>query len=138
VIDTPPPPSGVPLVEMIRTILDAGLRVLRGEMSLTRAEIVLALRIAARGLAMIAVAVVAAVLGLVLLAQAAVAGLVALGLAPGWAALIVAAVLLLLAAVLFRFGCRRLLALQILPAQSLRRLRDSAAALSPFGDRTDA
>jgi hypothetical protein len=85
VIDTPPPPSGVPLVEMIRTILDAGLRVLRGEMSLTRAEIVLALRIAARGLAMIAVAVVAAVLGLVLLAQAAVAGLVALGLAPGWA-----------------------------------------------------
>ncbi len=123
---------------MIRAILDAGLRVLRGEMTLARAEVALALRIAVGGLVMIAVAVVAALLGLVLLAQAAVAGLVALGLAPGWAGLIVAAVLLLLAVILIRLGLRRLRVLQTMPAQSLRRLRDSAAALSPFGDRTDA
>lgn len=92
-------PAGedAPLAGLFADVIEGVSRLIRGEIALAKAEAKLAVSQASRAAAQIAVAAIVGIVGLNVLAGAAVAGLVALGLAPGWSALIVGVVLLLLA-----------------------------------------
>lgn len=104
-------------------------RLIRGEIALARAETSAALRDAARGVAKLAIAAVIGITALNLLAGAAVAGLVHLGLSPAWAAVALAAALLLVAFGLVQTGLRALDPENLAPKRALRNLRRDAETL---------
>jgi Putative Actinobacterial Holin-X, holin superfamily III len=110
--------------------ISAGLgRLVRGELSLARAEAAEGLKAAGSGLVKIAVAAVVGLVGLNVLAGAAVAGLAATGLGPAWAALIVGGVLCLVALGLVLAGKAALQLRGILPNRAFRGLRRDAEAV---------
>jgi hypothetical protein len=110
--------------------ITAGLgRLVRGELSLARAEATEGLKAAGSGLVKIAVAAVVALVGLNVLAGAAVAGLAAAGLGPAWAALVVGGGLCLVALGLALAGRAALRLRGILPNRALRGLRRDAEAV---------
>ncbi len=110
--------------------ITAGLgRLVKGELSLARAEAAEGLKAAGSGLVKIAVAGVVGLVGLNALAGAAIAGLARTGLGPAWAGLIVGAVLCL-AAVGLVMSARAALRLRgILPDRALRGFRRDAEAV---------
>lgn len=104
-------------------------RLVRGELSLARAEAAEGLKAAGSGLVKIGVAAVLGLVGLNVLAGAAVAGLAATGLGPAWAALIVGGGLCLVAVGLVMAGKAALRLRGILPNRALRGLRRDAEAV---------
>jgi hypothetical protein len=104
-------------------------RLVRGELSLARAEAAEGLKAAGSGLVKIAVAAVVGLVGLNVLAGAAVAGLAAAGLGPAWAALIVGGALCAVALSLALAGKAALRLRGILPNRALRGLRRDAEAV---------
>lgn len=110
--------------------ITAGLgRLVRGELSLARAEAAEGLKAAGSGLVKIGVAAVMGLVGLNVLAGAAVAGLAAAGLGPAWAALIVGGGLCLVALALALAGKAALRLRGVLPNRALRGLRRDAEAV---------
>jgi Putative Actinobacterial Holin-X, holin superfamily III len=110
--------------------ITAGLgRLVRGELSLARAEAAEGLKAAGSGLVKIAVAAVVGLVGLNVLAGAAVAGLAATGLGPAWAALIVGGGLCLVALGLALAGKAALRLRGIMPNRAFRGLRRDAEAV---------
>lgn len=110
--------------------ITAGLgRLVRGELSLARAEAAEGLKAAGSGLLKIAVAAVVGLVGLNVLAGAAVAGLAATGLGPAWAALIVGGGLCLVALGLALAGKAALRLRGIMPNRAFRGLRRDAEAV---------
>lgn len=104
-------------------------RLVRGELSLARAEAAEGLKAAGSGLVKIGVAAVVGLVGLNVLAGAAVAGLAAAGLGPAWAALVVGLGLCLVAAGLALAGKAALRLRGILPNRAFRGMRRDADAL---------
>jgi hypothetical protein len=104
-------------------------RLVRGELSLARAEAAEGLKAAGSGLVKIAVAAVVGLVGLNVLAGAAVAGLATAGLGPAWAALIVGGALCAVALGLALAGKAALRLRGILPNRALRGLRRDAEAV---------
>jgi Putative Actinobacterial Holin-X, holin superfamily III len=104
-------------------------RLVRGELSLARAEASEGLKAAGSGLVKIGVAAVVGLVGLNVLAGAAVAGLAAAGLGPAWAALIVGGGLCFVALGLALAGKAALRLRGILPNRALRGLRRDAEAV---------
>lgn len=104
-------------------------RLVRGELMLARAEATEGLRAAGGGLVKIAIAALVALVALNVLAGAAVAALAASGMGPGWAALIVGALLLGLALVLALLGRAALRPAGLWPDRALRGLRRDAEAV---------
>jgi Putative Actinobacterial Holin-X, holin superfamily III len=108
----------------------AGLaRLVRGELSLARAEATEGLKAAGSGIVKIAAAAVVGLVGLNVLAGAAVAALAAAGLGPAWAALVVGGGLCLVALALALAGKAALRLQGILPNRALRGLRRDAEAV---------
>ena len=102
---------------------------IRKEFDLLRAEMSeKAAQLRASAIAL-GVSAVVALVALNMLAGALVAALVAWGVPPGWAALIVGGVLLLIALVLLRSGLAGLRAGSLVPERSIDAARKSAAAL---------
>lgn len=119
-------------------------RLLSGELRLAREEAAEGLKTAGGGLAKLAIAAVMGLVGLNILAGAAVVGLAALGLGPGWAALIVGVALCLLAFGFAQAGRSALRLREVLPSRALRGLwRDGEALRAGLradvteGDRRD-
>lgn len=110
-------------------ILDHLGRLLRRELDLVRAEMRAALGRAGVALGLIALAVALALTGLNILSGALVAGLVTLGLAPGWAGLIVGLVLIAAAWSLARKGLADMDLNDLVPRRSRDTLRRDAEAI---------
>lgn len=128
-----PPLSRGPDTHVLLAELAGGIgRIAQGELALAHAEAKLALGSLRRGLVGFAIGAMLALITLGLLAAAAVAALLALGLAPVWACLTVAAITALLALALLRLGAARLAAANVLPRRVLDRLRRDAETLKPM------
>lgn len=120
----PPPqpgPSDVP--GLLNDLLLRGQRILHNEVALARKEIGNNLSRAGVGLALVVLSMLVVLSALHVLAAAAVAALIAAGVAPPLASLIVAALALALAAVLFFIGKARLSPKALAPRSAFRSLR---------------
>ncbi|MCB5409924.1 phage holin family protein [Pseudogemmobacter faecipullorum] len=107
------------LIGLISELASGLLRLLRDELSLAKLEARFALRAAALGLGLIAVALVLMLFAAAELLVAARAGLVWLGLSPGMAALSLGGGLLLLALLLIWLGARKLRLARIMAPRRL-------------------
>lgn len=105
--------------------------IMRAEVALAKAEIRADVRNGAVAGGMFGAAGYLAVLATVLLSVAAAFGLSALGLAPGWAFLIVAVVYLLVAAVLGLVGRSRISRVGGKPERAIRTTKETIAAVKP-------
>lgn len=121
----PPRPAGALLSDAIQALSD----LVRGEIALAKAEMTDKLRQAGAGIGLVVAGAVVGVVALNTLAGAAVAGLVAQGIAPGWAALIVAVVAGLLALVLIGVGRRALSPENLMPRRTARNVRRDATTV---------
>lgn len=117
------------IIGLFSDAMAAMTRLVRGEIALARSEAEQALERSARAALQIGIAAILALVGLNVLAGASVAGLVALGLAPGWAGLIVGAVLLLLGLGYLQFGLGLLRKARRAPGQTIQGLRKDIEAL---------
>ncbi len=139
--ETPPPEpgpeAGPPVAMLLLGLLEAGIRVLRGEWALARVEVAWGLRRLLGGLGLMCLAVLMALAALGMLAAAAAIGLRALGLPPGWAELATAGIFIAVAAILGWVGLRRMTHWAGMPGGPLQRLR-ARGPRPPSGDRTDA
>ncbi|MCB1339742.1 MAG: phage holin family protein [Pseudooceanicola sp.] len=120
--DPAPRSAGSLLTDALRALSD----LVRGEIALAKAEAASKLRQAGGGLGMIAAGAVVALVALNALAGAAIAALVAQGLAAGWAGLIVAVALALIALVLVAAGKKALDPDNLMPRRTARNLRRDA------------
>lgn len=111
------------LTDLLRQLKE----LVRSEAALAKREIKQNLSRAGGGLAMIGIAAILALVGLHVLAIAATLGLIAAGLAPWLAALIVGAVLLIVAAILFFAGRGRLDADALKPQRTMRNVQSDFA-----------
>ncbi|MEI4473890.1 phage holin family protein [Frigidibacter sp. MR17.24] len=121
----PAPERGHPLRDtggLIGLALGQLGTLMRGELDLLRSEIDRALRQIAVALGCLAAALVVLIVALNTLAAAIVAGLAQLGLAPGWAALIIGGALALIALAMAGKGWRDLRLVSLAPTRSLRSL----------------
>lgn len=110
--------------------VSAGLgRLVRGELSLAKAEAAEGLKAAGSGLVKIGIAALLALVGLNVLAGAAVAALAEAGLGPAWAAVVVGLVLCGIALALALAGRAALRLRGILPDRALRGVRRDAEAV---------
>lgn len=100
----------------------------RSEVALAKVELRAEAKHAVKGGSMFGVAAVLAILSVILLSIAAAYGLTALGMAPGWAFLIVAAVYLLAAGVLALIGKKQVGKVGA-PERTIRTTKASVAAL---------
>lgn len=98
----------------------------RGEVELARAEVEQKLRRAVGGLVMIGAAAVLSIVALSLLCDALVAWLVSAGVAPGWAALIVAAGAAVLALILALVGRKAVAPSGLYPRRTAQNIRRDA------------
>lgn len=114
---------------LLSEALDAMTALVRGEIALARAEVEEKARLAARGVLMLAVALILGLVALGLLADAAVAVLVEQGLSASAAALIVAVVLLVVAGILALLGRRWLSPSNLMPRRTAENLRQDARNL---------
>jgi uncharacterized membrane protein YqjE len=104
------PPHG-----LLATLIDVLVEMAQAHVALARAELARVLRRIGAGLVLFALAVALALAALNLLAGAAVSLLIAQGLEPGWAALVVAAMMGLSAAVAALVGLRVLRPAKLVP-----------------------
>jgi putative superfamily III holin-X len=124
--------SSAPLEPSLGTLVASATKdlsaLVRSEIELAKHEVKDEVKHAVLGSGMFAVAGFFGLLALILLLIAAAYGLVSLGLAPGWAFLIVAAVLLLVAGVVVFIGFRQLKKISA-PEATIRTTKDSVATL---------
>lgn len=102
---------------------------IRGEISLAKAELEDSLRQAVAGVGLMAGALVMVIIGLNVLAAAIVAGLAELGMHPGWAALATGIFFLIAAAILARVGLAALAPSNLMPTRIARNVRRDAETL---------
>lgn len=122
-----PEPADVP--ELVSDVLHRGARLLRNEFTLARREMAGKLSHAVWGIFMIVLAAFLVLSALDVLTAAAVAGLAEAGLQVSLASLLVAVVALVLAAVLFLVGRKRLTAERLTPEKSIKNVRRDLEAL---------
>ncbi len=119
--------------ESMRTLLSEVVsslsRLVRGELTLAKAEATEGIKQAVGGLVKIAVAAILSLVGLNVLAGAAVAALAATGLGPAWASLIVGICLCVLALILVLAGRAALKLRGVWPDRALRGVRRDAEAV---------
>ena len=118
-------PTGALLSDLLRHL--SGL--LRGEIALARAEVKENIQAAGMGIGLIVAAVVIALCALNMLAAALVAAIAELGVAPGWAAFGVGAVLALIALGLALKGASALKLSSLAPDRTVRNVRRDAQTL---------
>ena len=102
---------------------------MRGELSLMRAELAENAERAAVALGLLAGAAILALTALQVLAGAVVAGLAELGLGPGWAALIVGSVIALIGFAMAVKGLNDLKASSLAPSRTIENVKRDAAKL---------
>ncbi len=105
------------------------MQLLRGELALARAEAEDKIRHVAVGAFLLLVAGAVFFVGLNVLAGAAVAALAGQGIAPGWAALIVAAGLFVIAGLLVAIGRHAFSSTNLMPRRAVRNIRRDAKTL---------
>ena len=103
---------------------------LRKEMDLARAELDQNLKRAGVAIGLIVAAVVLLLTALDVLAAAAVAAIVALGLHPGWSAVIVGGVLALIAWIMISRALNNLKAVSLAPTRTVENVRKDAKAVT--------
>ncbi|MDI3335557.1 phage holin family protein [Defluviimonas aestuarii] len=101
-------------------------QLMRGELALARAEAEENIRSIATGASLVLLAATVFFVGLNVLADAAVAALANQGFATGWAALIVAASLIVIAAVLAAIGRHAFSSTKIIPRRTVMNIRRDA------------
>jgi protein-S-isoprenylcysteine O-methyltransferase Ste14 len=127
---SPPDPAGSGsarslAVEAVQRVTN----LFRKEMDLARAEFDAALKSAAAGIGLLVAAVVLALTALNVLSAAVVAGLANLGIAPGWAALIVGLVLAGVALGLAMRGASDLKQVKLMPERVSRNVKADAETI---------
>lgn len=118
-----------PISALITDAIDQFAALVRGEVALVRAEIEEKTRRALSGIWLVAGAAIFALVALNVLSAALVAAVAALGLATGWAALIVGAVFGLIALLFWLAGARALRVGAFVPDRSARNLRRDATTI---------
>jgi len=126
---TPPPDEARSTADLISQAFQQLGGLVRGEISLARAELQDGLQTAVAGLAMMAAALVMVITGLNVLAAAIVAGLAEMGLKPGWAALVVGLLFLVAAAILASIGKKSLDPAILAPNRTARNMRRDAETI---------
>lgn len=124
------PGPGTALTQIFADVIEALMRLMRGEIALARAEMSRAIGDLGRACAQLAIAGILALVALNVLAGAVVAGLVAAGLSPIWAQVVVGGVLALLALGFLQYGLSLLRRADLTPHRSLDNLRRDAEALT--------
>lgn len=117
---TPPNSAGAVLASVIAHLTT----LVRKEILLARVEIGEQIDRAARAIAILTLAAILLICGLVVLAGAAVAALTAAGLSAGWAAALVAGVVLTVAVALILRGRAMLRTVTLVPSQTVTALSD--------------
>lgn len=102
---------------------------IRGEISLAKAELEESLRQAMAGVGLMAGALVMVIIALNVLAAAIVAGLAEMGLHPGWAAFVTGIFFLIAAAIMARVGMAALAPSNLMPTRTARNVRRDAETL---------
>lgn len=125
-----PNPSGQSIGGILQDVATGFGNLVRGEISLARAEVAQGVRNATGSVVKFAVAAILALVALNVLTGAAVAALVSLGLGAGWASLIVALVLFLIAGGLVLSARAALDPANILPRRAMKNLRRDASAVA--------
>lgn len=113
----------------IASVLEHLHRLLRKELALVKAEMSQKLNRAAVAIGLITISVIAAIIGLNVAAAAAVAALVAMGMAGGWAALLVAGVCILIAVIVYVRGVRMLKSITLFPTETVAELKSDINTL---------
>lgn len=111
-------------------VLEHLTKLMRKEVDLAKGEVAQGLERAALGIGLVVGAVVLALVALNILAAAAVAGLVSLGLASGWASLIVGGSLALIASGLALKGINDLKLKNLKPDRAMDNVKRDAATLT--------
>lgn len=127
---TQAPPSDQTLGGLIATAFKDVSALVRGTLELAKAELRDDVKRVAVGAATLAAVAFFGVLIVILLSIAAAYGLVGLGLAPGWAFLIVAGAYILVAAILALIGIRALRRIRP-PERTIRMAKEIPQALRP-------
>lgn len=104
-------------------------QLIRGEIALARAEVEESIRNAITGVILVVLAIAVLFVALNVMAGAAVAALVAQGITPSWAALIVAAGLIIFACLLAALGRRALSVANLMPRRTATNIRRDARTL---------
>ena len=130
-LERPPTRSATGLVG---DAMDHASNMVRGEIDLLRAELQENLSRAVRAMGLIVGAVVVILVALNVLAAAATAGIAQTGLGPGWAALIVGGVLLLVGILMVLKGKKDLSAVSLAPTRTARNVREDATAVREATD----
>lgn len=115
--------------ELVTDALDQFASLVRGEVALVRAEIDEKLHRALSGVWLVVAAGIFALVSLNVLSAALVAAVAALGLATGWAALIVGVAFLALAIAFWMAGAKALKPDALAPDRSARNLRRDATTI---------
>lgn len=120
--DADPRPTGSLLSDAVNQLT----RLVRGEVALAKAEVAQNVRNAGIGIGLLVGAVILALVALNVLAVALVGALAATGLGPGWAALIVGVVILLVAGLLVMRGLNALKPENLAPSRTVRSVEADA------------
>lgn len=104
-------------------------RIIRGEVALAQSEMAASMQHAKSGIGLLIVGMVFGIVALNLLATSLVAAVVYAGLAPGWAALVVAAGFALAALLAVRSGAAALKPMRLVPKRALQGLRNDVETL---------
>lgn len=123
--DADPRPTGSLLSDAINQLT----RLVRGEVALAKAEVAQNLRNAAMGVGLLVGAVILVLVALNVLAVALVGALAATGLGPGWSALIVGVVILVVAALLALRGVNALKPENLAPTRTVRNVQADAQTI---------
>lgn len=115
---------------LLSDALNQVTRLVRGEMALAKAEVAQNLRAAVMGAILIVAAVILAFVALNVLAGALVAALAHVGgMGPGWAALIVGVVVLVVAGILAMRGAAALKPENLAPSRTVRNVQADAQTI---------
>lgn len=115
--------------ELVTDALDQFTALVRGEVALVRAEVDEKLHRALSGVWLVVAAVIFALVSLNVLSAALVAAVAAMGLATGWAALIVGVVFLVLALAFWMAGAKALKPETLTPDRTARNLQRDATTI---------
>lgn len=117
-----------PVSSLLSDAINQLTRLVRGEVALAKAEVGQNLRAAALGVGLLVGAVVLALVALNVLAVALV-GLIAIWVGPGWAALIVGVLILVVAAILAMRGLASLKPENLAPTRTVRNVQADAQTI---------
>ena len=124
--DADPRPTGSLLSDALAQVT----RLVRGEVALAKAEVAQNLRSAVTGIVLLVVALILAFVALNVLAGALVAALAPVGdMGPGWAALIVGVVILIVVAILAMRGIAALKPENLAPTRTMKNVQADAQTI---------